>query len=291
MNAHMMLLIDPFKNLLNAYRMILEEEHFLVETAFDPKEAPSLFDRRPFSAVIMEYLPPHENMCETVRWLKERSPEVYLLMATNAAVEEDVYEKLLSIGVDDFILKPCSPRKIIAHIKKGLKHREIDLRLRELESLNLLDPVSRQREGLIFNKTYLDRSLKQEIKRARRHRRTFSLLLIGAPPGEGAGEPVALFYMELSKLIRKFIREEDLVARSNGEVALLLPETDRNGSKALGRRLTQLIGRHASFQHDDKIHAISKTLSFQYFTYPDLFNLPASFAAAAEELRKECSRS
>jgi hypothetical protein len=32
MPHHWILLLDPFRNLLNAYRMILEEEKFLVET-------------------------------------------------------------------------------------------------------------------------------------------------------------------------------------------------------------------------------------------------------------------
>lgn len=290
MDSHWILLVDPFKNLLNAYRMILEEEKFLVETAFDMKAACSLFVQRPCSAVIVEYIPPYESFREMIHWMRETTPDVYLLMVTNADVEETAYENLLDTGVDDFLLKPCSPRRIIAHIKKGLKQREAFSRLRELESLNLLDPASMDREGLIFNKTFLNRSLKQEIKRSKRHCRTFSLLLIGAPVGERAGEPSGLFYGELSRLIRKFIREEDLVARNNGEIVLILPETDHAGSKALGGRLSQLIGNHTPFQLDDSFHKMAQTLSFQYVTYPDLSHLPEPLAATVEELKREYSR-
>ena len=49
------LLIDPFKNLLNAYRIILEEENYLVETALNLKDACELFKKRQYSVIITEY--------------------------------------------------------------------------------------------------------------------------------------------------------------------------------------------------------------------------------------------
>jgi DNA-binding NtrC family response regulator len=43
MTHHRILLIDPSKNLLNAYRMVLEEEKYSVETALNLKDAYQLF--------------------------------------------------------------------------------------------------------------------------------------------------------------------------------------------------------------------------------------------------------
>lgn len=289
MDSHWILLIDPFKNLLNTYRMILEEENYCIDTALNTKDAYSLFDKRPYSAILMEYIPPFEHLQGLIRWMKEKSPEIYILMVTNAAVDETTYEKLFEIGVDDFILKPYSPQKIIAHIKKGLRQREVTSKMQDLENLNLLDPISREMEGLVFNKIFLNRYLRQEIKRAKRHRHSFSILLTQVPVKERAGEPSVRFYGELSKLIRKFIREEDVVAKNNGEIALLLPETDQMGSKALGGRLSHLIRKHPPFQSDDLFHKMADILSFQYFTYPDLFDLPEPLAAAVQDLKKEYS--
>jgi len=289
MDSHWILLIDPFKNLLNTYRMILEEENYCIDTALNTKDANSLFDKKPYSAVLMEYIPPFEHLQGLIRWMKEKSPEIYILMVTNAAVDETTYEKLFELGVDDFILKPYSPQKIIAHIKKGLRQREVTSKMQDLENLNLLDPISREMEGLVFNKIFLNRYLRQEIKRAKRHRLSFSILLTQIPAKERAGEPSVCFYGELSKLIRKFIREEDVVAKNNGGIALLLPETDQMGSKALGGRLSHLIRNHPPFQNDDLYHAMAQILSFQYFTYPDLFNLPEPLAATVQNLKKEYS--
>ncbi|MBS3917336.1 MAG: response regulator [Deltaproteobacteria bacterium] len=284
MDSHWILLIDPFKNLLNAYRMILEEENYCIDTALNTKDAHSLFDKRPYSAILMEYIPPLEHLQGLIRGMKEKSPEIYILLVTNAAVDETTYEKLFEIGVDDFILKPYSPQKIIAHIKKGLRQREVTSKVRGLERLNLLDPISGEMEGVVFNKIFLNRCLRQEIKKARRHSRFFTILLVGIPTEDRAGERYVHFHGELLKMIRSFIREEDVVARNNGEIALLLPETDQMGSKALGGRLSHLIRNHPPFQHDDLFQAMAQILSFQYFTYPNPFDLPEPLAAAVKDL-------
>lgn len=274
MKHHWILLIDPFKNLLNTYRMIFEEESYFVETAVNMKEAQVLFDKRPYSSVMMEYLPPHENIREIVQWIKEKSPEIYIVMVTNAAVDEIIYEDLFKMGVDDFILKPYSPKKIISHIRKGLKQREMVSKIREYERLNLLDPISGDREGLIFNKTYLSYNLKQEIKRSLRHQHCFSILLIRMMLKEGLEKPSTYFYNELIKIIRKSVRMEDVVSKNNGEIVLLLPETDHNGSKTLSGRLAHVIKNHPSFREDAVRRAMAQILSFDHFTYPDQFDLP-----------------
>lgn len=289
MDTHSILLMDPFKNLLNAYRMILEEENYVVETAANMNEAQSLFKKKPFSAVIMEYLPPHERIAEMVRWMKATSPEIYILIVANAAVNEVHYENLFEIGVDDFLLKPYLPGKIIAHVKKGLRQREMAFKIKEMERLNLLHPVSKDVEGFIFNQNFLGCCLRQEMKRARRHHRLFSILLIQIPGEDKIEEPLDYFYRELSRMVRKFIREEDVVVKDNGDVVLLLPETDQMGSQALGRRLYQIIQNHPSFQHDDTLYTTAQTLSFQYFTFPDRFDLPEPLKGVIEEMGKRNS--
>ena len=100
------LLLDPFKNLLNAYRMILEEEKYSVETALNLEEAYQLFAKRQYSIIITEYIPPFEATDDMIQWVKKDSPETFVIVVTNACIDEKRYDKLFTIGVDDFILKP-----------------------------------------------------------------------------------------------------------------------------------------------------------------------------------------
>ena len=287
MSDNWILLIDPFKNLLNAYRIILEEEKYLVETALNLKDAYELFKKRQYSVIITEYIPPFETTDYMIQWVKKNTPETYIIMVTNASVDEKTYEKLFAIGVDDFILKPYSPERILVHVKKGLKQRDLILKMQELERLSLLEPITKEIQGFIFNTIFFKSCLRQEIKKAKRHHHPFSLLLIQMPTKEKIGDRFDNFYMELVKIVKRYTREEDMVGKNNGEIGIILPETDQIGSQALMQRLLNLIHTHPQFKSDDVLRPYVQTLSFQSFTYPDQFAIPESLKTVLEELDKE----
>jgi hypothetical protein len=90
------------------------------------------------------------------------------------------------------------------------------------------------------------------------------------------------FYVELVRIFRKYTREEDMVGKNNGEIGIILPETDQIGSQALIQRLLNLIHTDPQFSSDDVWKAYAQTLSFQSFTYPDQFAIPESLKAVLE---------
>ncbi len=283
MSKHWILLIDPFKNLLNAYRIILEEEKYLVEMALNLEDACDLLKKRQHSIIITEYIPPFETMDGIIKWVKKIAPETYIIIITNAIIDEKTYEKLFTIGVDDFILKPYAPDKILVHIKKGLKQRDLIFRLQNLERLSFLEPFAQEIQELIFNAVFFKRCLRQELKRAKRHNHPFSLLLLQLPTKEKIGDRFDSFYMELVKIIKRDTREEDMVGKNDGELGIILPETDQPGSQALVQRLLNLIDTHPSFKSDDVLKPYLQTLSFQSFTYPDQFAIPESLKTGLGE--------
>ena len=287
MTSNWILLLDPFKNLLNAYRMILEEENYLVETAPNLRDAYQLIKRRHYSVIITEYDPPFESTDYMIQWVKRVSPETYVIIVTDAAIDEKTYENLFAMGVDDFILKPYSPDRILVHVKKGIKQRDLILRVKELERLSLLEPITEEIQEVIFNIMFFRRCLRQEIKKARRHHHPFSLLLIQMPDKRKINDRFESFYTELVRIVKKHTREEDMVGKHNGEIGILLPETDRTGSEALVQRLSELILTHPQFKFDSLIGPYIRTLSFQSFTYPDQFSIPEPLRAVLEEVDKE----
>ncbi len=287
MTSDWMLLLDPFKNLLNAYRMILEEEKYLVETALNLKEAYQLIGRRQYSVVITEYCPPFEMMDDMIQWVKKNAPETYIIIVTNASIDEKIYDKLFTIGVDDLIPKPYSPERILVHIKKGLRQRDLILRQKKLERLNIFQPFVQEVQEVIFNTVFFKRCLRQELKRAKRHHRRFSLLLIQVPGKGKIGNRFDSFYMDLARIVKRHTREEDMIGKNNGEIGIILPETDQAGSEALLQRLLNLIHADVQFKSDEALRSYVQALSFQSFTYPDWFSVPGPLKAVLEEVDKE----
>jgi PleD family two-component response regulator len=287
MTSNWILLLDPFKNLLNAYRMILEEENYLVETAVDLRDAYQLIKRRHYSVIITEYTSPFESTDTMIQWVKRNSPETYVIIVTNEAIDEKTYENLFAIGVDDFILKPYSPERILVHVKKGVRQRDLILRVKELERLSLLEPITEKIQEVIFNIMFFKRCLRQEIKRARRHHHPFSLLLVRMPDKGETSDRFDRFYTEIVKIVKKHTREEDMVGKNNGEIGVILPETDQAGSEALMHRLSGLILTHPPFKSDSLIGTYIGALSFQSFTYPDQFFIPEPLRAVLEDVDKE----
>ena len=101
------------------------------------------------------------------------------------------------------------------------------------------------------------------------------------------GEHFDSFYTELVRIVRKSTREEDVVGRNNGEIGVILPETDQTGSEALTNRLSVLIKDHPSFKSDDVLKGYANTLFFQSFTYPNQFAVPQSLSPVMEEVSRE----
>ena len=283
------LLIDPFKNLVNAYRMILEAERYGVDTAGNLGEAYGQFGTREYSVVIIEYFPSYEDTCQIIRWMKERRPQAYILMVTNATIDEVEYGKLFSLGLDDLILKPYSPEKILVHIQKGLRQREMILRKQELEEQNVLDPCSAKGSGSIFNHMFFQRVLRQEVKRARRHGHPLSIVLVKLSPEEKK-DSFDSFCNEMARILRSYIREEDIVGREDRDFEILLPETDQGGSRALLRRLSSLIDSYPPFRDDDALRPFLQTLSLQAYTYPEFHDLPRSLSLVLGDIDREPSR-
>lgn len=277
MKFHSILLIDPFKNLLNAYRMILEVEGYLVESVLNLEDAKSLLHQNQYSVIIIEYIYPYEITEDFIERVKDSSPEIYILMVANALIDGEAFERLIHKGVDDLIMKPYSPERILVLIRKGLKRREMILQLNEINRFYPFHPVTHQTNEFIFNRMFFKRVVQQELKRSKRHHHPISLILIKISNEQSKPDELDRFLKELLMLIKKYTRSEDVLSRNNGDIILLLPETDSIGCEALLKRLHQLVGSEPKFQRDESMQLFIKSLLFQPVNLPDQIDLIEPF--------------
>jgi PleD family two-component response regulator len=250
MNDNSILLFDPFENVLTVYRTILEEAGFQVNTAPDLTKSANFFSIKHCPIVIIEYVISFEDTVQFIQWVKKTSPATYIILNSSIAIDDQTYGKFFEMGLDDYLLKPYAPEKLLLHIRKGLKQIKLVMESREREKQSFFDPMAQKVQQEIFNPPYFKRELRRELTKANRHQQPMSLLLLKLPSQEVMGKRFEPFYGKLINILKGTLREEDIVGRENGKLGILLSQTDQTGSQTLGQRLSNKIKSHPSFESD-----------------------------------------
>ncbi|WP_017727137.1 response regulator transcription factor [Halalkalibacterium ligniniphilum] len=113
------LVVDDEKELLELVVYYLEKEKYTVITAKSGAEALQLLALQPIDLVVLDIMMPDMDgftACEKIRAFSS----IPILMLTARSSEEDKI-KGLRIGADDYIIKPFSPKELVARIEAALR--------------------------------------------------------------------------------------------------------------------------------------------------------------------------
>ena len=113
------LLVDDDLDLLTVTGFALQQAGFLVVTAADGPAALEVFRREQPDVAVLDINMPRMNGFELAQKLREKS-RIPVLMLTARSEEEDVV-KALSLGADDYLTKPFSPKILLARVKALLR--------------------------------------------------------------------------------------------------------------------------------------------------------------------------
>jgi two-component system alkaline phosphatase synthesis response regulator PhoP len=115
MAATRVLVVDDEENIIDLVRSYLTREGFEVDTARDgPTGLAKARTFRP-DVVVLDIMLPGLDGIEVLRQLRRES-SAYVLMLTAKAEETDKIVGL-SVGADDYVTKPFSPRELVARIR------------------------------------------------------------------------------------------------------------------------------------------------------------------------------
>lgn len=119
MGLQRILVVDDEAKIRNLVVQYLRAEGFEVAEAADGPEALRRVREKHPDLVVLDVRMPGMDGFEVLRELRKQS-EVYVVMLTARAEETD---KLigLSVGADDYITKPFSPRELVARVKAVLR--------------------------------------------------------------------------------------------------------------------------------------------------------------------------
>jgi DNA-binding response OmpR family regulator len=118
------LLVDDDPDLLAVIGFALQQAGFLVVKANDGIAALEAFQREQPDLAVLDVNMPRMGGFELAQKLRERS-QIPLIMLTVRNEEEDVV-RALSLGADDYLSKPFSPRILLARVKALLRRVGIE---------------------------------------------------------------------------------------------------------------------------------------------------------------------
>lgn len=117
------LIIEDEEKISEVVALYLEREGFCPRIADTGAKAMKLM-KEPFDLVILDLMLPDisgEDLCRTIRERSDREPSgVPIIMLTAKSGEEDRIRGL-GIGADDYVVKPFSPRELVARVKALLR--------------------------------------------------------------------------------------------------------------------------------------------------------------------------
>ena len=123
--AYKILVVDDEKTLVNTVKAYLENEGYVVRSALDGPAA--VREARAFrpDLVVLDIMLPGMDGLEVLRQLRQETrdsqlQDVYVIMLTAKADETDKIVGL-TMGADDYMTKPFSPRELVARVKAALR--------------------------------------------------------------------------------------------------------------------------------------------------------------------------
>jgi two-component system response regulator RegX3 len=113
------LIVDDEASVQDVARAYLEREGFIVDSAMDGNAALDLIERKPPRLIVLDLMLPDVTGEEIAARVRERS-DVPILMLT-AKAGEDHRLHGFELGADDYLVKPFSPRELVARVRAILR--------------------------------------------------------------------------------------------------------------------------------------------------------------------------
>ena len=140
------LIIDDEVSILNLVTAYLRPEGYEIETAMDGRSGLQAAGTFKPDLIVLDIMLPGMDGLELLSRLRRES-DVYVILLTAKNEETDKIIGL-SVGADDYLTKPFSPRELVARIKAALRRLHSDSDLPDSQMMRFqhlrIDPAGRR---------------------------------------------------------------------------------------------------------------------------------------------------
>jgi diguanylate cyclase (GGDEF)-like protein len=248
-----LLVVDDDELIREMLTDILNEMGYACDTAGDGEQALAKIDSEKFDLVLLDLMLPKMSGQETFEALKSKDENLPIIIITGHGSIESAVE-FLKKGAADYLTKPIRFDEFKFRINRAVE----EIRLREAA---ITDPKTQ-----LFNHTFFEGKLREEVERAKRYAHAISLIMLDLDNfkdyndsyGHIAGDAVL---KGIGVLLKKVGRDCDIPCRFGGEeFTIILPETDLDGAVKMAERIRSAI-ENTSFKDESPDAAGNVTAS------------------------------
>jgi heavy metal response regulator len=145
------LLVEDEKKVASFIKRGLEEEHFIVDVAYDGESGEFMALTSEYDLIILDILLPKKNGFEVLKSLRANGIQTPILILTAKGSIDDKVEGLNS-GADDYLTKPFAFAELIARIRSLLRRTSSEksniIKVADLE-LDTVKHIAKRGEKII----------------------------------------------------------------------------------------------------------------------------------------------
>lgn len=117
------LLVEDEKSIREAVCAYLEREGYWVTSAADGQEALEQFARNRFDLVVLDLMLPKVSGEQVCRVIRDASDVPIIMLTAKGELEDRV--RGLELGADDYLVKPFSPRELVARVRALMRRAKV----------------------------------------------------------------------------------------------------------------------------------------------------------------------
>ncbi len=124
MNEIQILWVDDEIDLLKPHIIFLEQKNYQVTKCTNGTDAIDLVEEENFDIVFLDENMPGITGLETLSEIKQKRPNLPVVMITKSE-EEYIMEEAIGSKISDYLIKPVNPNQILLSLKKNLDHSRL----------------------------------------------------------------------------------------------------------------------------------------------------------------------
>jgi len=116
------LIVDDEKEIVRTVRAYLNNEGFKTYAAYDGEQALRAWEEKQPDLIVLDLMLPKLSGIDVTKEIRKKSNTPIIMLTAKAAESDRIVG--LELGADDFIVKPFSPRELVARVRAVLRRIE-----------------------------------------------------------------------------------------------------------------------------------------------------------------------